>query len=63
MTVGGHFGPVQDVMWDPVDGHFLLSNSTDQTTRLHGYWNADLTQEVSQLTNPNPNPSTRLLER
>jgi len=37
VTCGGHFGPVQDIAWG-VDGEFLLSVSSDQTTRLHAVW-------------------------
>jgi len=38
VTVGGHFGPVQDIDWDPVEEQFLVSVSSDQTTRLHAPW-------------------------
>lgn len=34
VTVGGHFGPVRDIQWEP-SGQFLISVSEDQTTRLH----------------------------
>ena len=34
----GHFGPVQDLSWEPDGGKFLLSVSSDQTTRLHAPW-------------------------
>eukprot|EP00731_Ephydatia_muelleri_P007818 Em0004g156a len=37
-TLGGHFGPVQDIGWEPKGGRFLLSASDDQTTRLHAPW-------------------------
>ncbi|KAG1652368.1 Elongator complex protein 2 [Nymphon striatum] len=37
VTVGGHFSEVQDLVWD-VNGKFILSVSTDQTTRLHAPW-------------------------
>ncbi|CAE1237158.1 ELP2 [Acanthosepion pharaonis] len=38
VTSGGHFKGVEDIAWDPVGGHFLLSVSTDQTCRLHAAW-------------------------
>ena len=37
-TLGGHFGPVQDISWEPEEGRFLVSASDDQTTRLHAPW-------------------------
>jgi len=37
VTGGGHFGPVQDVVWGD-NGEFLLSVSSDETTRLHAVW-------------------------
>ncbi|XP_032234030.2 elongator complex protein 2 [Nematostella vectensis] len=38
VTIGGHFAPVQDICWEPREGQFLLSVSSDQTTRLHAPW-------------------------
>ena len=38
VTVGGHFDAVHDIVWEPKHGRYLLSVSTDQTTRLHSYW-------------------------
>ncbi|CAD5119082.1 DgyrCDS7727 [Dimorphilus gyrociliatus] len=38
LTVGGHFEEVQDIAWEPKFGAFLLSVSSDQTTRLHAKW-------------------------
>ena len=46
MTCGGHFDGVQDIAWQPQTGHFLLSLSTDQTTRCHGYWKSEDQKEV-----------------
>ena len=48
VTVGGHFGPVQDICWEPQGGQFLLSVGIDQTTRLHGYWVAEDENEVGE---------------
>uniref|UniRef100_A0A1B6DSR2 Elongator complex protein 2 n=2 Tax=Clastoptera arizonana TaxID=38151 RepID=A0A1B6DSR2_9HEMI len=38
VTVGGHFNAVSDIGWEPQQGHYLLSVSYDQTTRLHSPW-------------------------
>ena len=38
LTLSGHFGPVQDISWEPKDGGFLVSVSSDQTSRLHAPW-------------------------
>ncbi|XP_055839454.1 elongator complex protein 2 [Episyrphus balteatus] len=35
--IGGHFGEVRDLGWEP-KGAFLLTVSADQTTRLHAPW-------------------------
>ena len=40
-TIGGHYGPVQDIAWEPSDGEFLASVSVDQTTRIHAPWVVD----------------------
>lgn len=40
VTVGGHFGEVNDLGWEP-QGEFLVSVSSDQTTRIHAPWPRD----------------------
>lgn len=37
-TISGHYGPVQDIAWEPINGDFLISVSSDQTTRAHAPW-------------------------
>ncbi|KAI9793620.1 MAG: hypothetical protein M1833_000706 [Piccolia ochrophora] len=36
-AVGGHTKAVTGIQWNP-DGHYLLSTSSDQTTRLYAEW-------------------------
>lgn len=38
MGISGHVKAVADVAWEP-SGGYLLSTSSDQTTRLHAEWN------------------------
>lgn len=38
MISGGHSNAVNDLCWEP-NGEFLLTVSSDQTTRVHGEWN------------------------
>lgn len=35
-TIGGHFGPVTDLVWQE-DGHYFITSSLDKTCRAHGY--------------------------
>lgn len=37
IVVGGHFSMVQDLAWEP-NGLFLLTVSSDQTSRIHVPW-------------------------
>ncbi|XP_038045123.1 elongator complex protein 2-like [Patiria miniata] len=37
-VVSGHYAGVQDIVWDPQGGEFLMSVGSDQTTRLHAPW-------------------------
>ncbi|XP_058832263.1 elongator complex protein 2-like [Topomyia yanbarensis] len=47
ITVGGHFEAVRDLAWDPEDGHFLVTVSADQTTRVHACWKRSDSDEVT----------------
>lgn len=40
VIVGGHFGEVRDLAWEP-QGEFVMSVSADQTTRIHAPWRND----------------------
>ncbi|XP_066248219.1 elongator complex protein 2 [Euwallacea similis] len=40
VTVGGHFGEVVDLAWEP-EGEFLYSVGADQTARIHAPWQKD----------------------
>lgn len=37
IVVGGHFSMVQDLAWEP-SGLFLITVSSDQTSRIHVPW-------------------------
>jgi len=40
-TISGHYGEVEDFDWDPYGGEFVMTLSTDQTTRLLAPWRRD----------------------
>uniref|UniRef100_S4RVI8 Elongator complex protein 2 n=1 Tax=Petromyzon marinus TaxID=7757 RepID=S4RVI8_PETMA len=44
VVISGHFGPVQDLCWEPEKGGYILSVSSDQTTRLFAPWKRDRCQ-------------------
>ena len=50
-TLSGHFGPVQDISWEPGSGRFVVSVSSDQTVRLHAPWIRD-GRKVTKVTIP-----------
>lgn len=47
VTVGGHFDAANDVAWEPKDGRYIVSVSSDQTTRLHAPWVQPNTKQKS----------------
>lgn len=48
---GGHFDAVNDIAWD-VRGNYLLSTSTDETTRLHGVWCNGTSRSWHEIARP-----------
>lgn len=50
VTVGGHFGEVVDLSWEP-NGEFVISVSTDQTTRIHAPWRKSSFSTVKYILN------------
>ncbi|ELW64588.1 Elongator complex protein 2 [Tupaia chinensis] len=46
IVISGHFDGVQDLVWDP-EGEFIITVSTDQTTRLFAPWKK---RDQSQVT-------------
>lgn len=47
----GHAKPVKDIAWDPT-GSYILSVSTDQTTRLHSRWTRPTSKSWHELSRP-----------
>ncbi|KAK2584060.1 hypothetical protein KPH14_006508 [Odynerus spinipes] len=47
----GHFGEVVDLCWDP-KGRFLISTSTDQTTRVHAPYKNNTTELWHEIARP-----------
>ena len=45
----GHFGPVQDISWEPQGGRFLVSVSSDQTARLLAPWRREVGGEETDM--------------
>lgn len=43
----GHFKEVKDIAWEP-RGDFLISTSTDQTTRVHSCWDNSTYHEIAR---------------
>ena len=48
-TISGHYGPVQDIAWEPSVGQYLVSVSSDQTTRVHAPWMLPGKEEDGEL--------------
>lgn len=48
MVCSGHFGSVDDFIWDP-SGGFAITVSEDQTSRLHAPWAQESNREVRTI--------------
>lgn len=48
IVISGHFDGVQDLIWDP-EGEFIITTSTDQTTRLFAPWKKKNQSQVRRL--------------
>ncbi|XP_021504900.1 elongator complex protein 2 isoform X2 [Meriones unguiculatus] len=46
IVISGHFDGVQDLLWDP-EGEFIITTSTDQTTRLFAPWKSKKRSQVT----------------
>ncbi|BDD56472.1 hypothetical protein MPDQ_006412 [Monascus purpureus] len=51
LGISGHVRSVNDIQWD-VNGGYLLSTSSDQTTRLHAEWLRDGLQSWHEFSRP-----------
>ena len=51
IAVTGHVKAVTGIAWDPA-GNYILSTSSDQTTRLHAQWKHDGSQSWHELARP-----------
>ncbi|EFN82385.1 Probable elongator complex protein 2 [Harpegnathos saltator] len=47
----GHFSEVVDLCWEP-KGRFLLTASTDKTTRIHAAWKDNLEERWHEIARP-----------
>ncbi|TGO09282.1 hypothetical protein BTUL_0172g00040 [Botrytis tulipae] len=50
-AITGHVKPVMGIAWSK-DGSYLLSTSTDQTTRLHAQWKRDAITSWHEMARP-----------
>ncbi|KAF7897734.1 uncharacterized protein EAF01_008700 [Botrytis porri] len=50
-AITGHVKPVMGIAWSK-DGSYLLSTSTDQTTRLHAQWKRDAISSWHEMARP-----------
>ncbi|KAF5871383.1 putative rna polymerase ii elongator protein [Botrytis fragariae] len=50
-AITGHVKPVMGIAWSK-DGSYLLSTSTDQTTRLHAQWKRDAVSSWHEMARP-----------
>ncbi|KAM0731926.1 Elongator complex protein 2 [Formica fusca] len=50
-TPSGHFSEVVDLCWEP-KGRFLITASTDQTTKVHAPWKDDLKELWHEIARP-----------
>ncbi|ROT39177.1 elongator complex protein [Sodiomyces alkalinus F11] len=51
IAISGHTKPVTGISWSG-NGDYLVSTSTDQTTRLHGQWRREQRQTWHEMSRP-----------